>query len=304
MDWVLTPGGTYGGFTPNVMISAQSGYLGTGSILPCSQFPILTGDVNSVGSTCATTVVKVNGASLPSSAAVVGTNSSAQIIATTQALLNSIGYAAGGGTANAQTVTLAPAIASYTVGLSVCWLPTANNTTSTPTLNVNGKGAVTIIKAGSNPLAGSDITTTAIACAIYDGTSFELQNPQTLSGGGGGGPSPVPTPVVFYQGGTGLTAGTVFYGVASAACTITGWKIQADNGTATIKVWKIASGSTNPTSANSINTSGVSLSSGNFVSSSTLTDFTTTTVSSGDLFGFDLFAVSGATQVIFTLPCS
>ena len=118
------------------------------------------------------------------------------------------------------------------------------------------------------------------------------------------GTSPVPTPVVFYQGGAGLTAGQVLYGVASGSCTIKSWSIQADNGTATVKVWKIAAGSSNPTVSNSINTSGVSLSSGNFVSSTTLTDFTATTVTAGDLLGFDLFAVTSATQVVFTLPCS
>lgn len=121
---------------------------------------------------------------------------------------------------------------------------------------------------------------------------------------GASGSSAVPTPVVFYQGGTGLSAGQVLYGVASASCTIKSWSIQADAGTATVKVWKIAAGSSNPTSANSINTSGVSLASGNFISSTTLTDFTTTSVTAGDLFGFDLFAVTSATQVVFTLPCS
>ena len=140
-------------------------------------------------------------------------------------------------------------------------------------------------------------------CAAMLGSGFSIGGIVTVNAGGGGS-SAVPTPVVFYQGGTGLSAGQVLYGTASASCTIKSWSIQADNGTATVKVWKVASGSSNPTSANSINTSGVSLSSGNFVTSTTLTDFTTTTVSSGDLFGFDLFAVSGATQVVFTLPCS
>ena len=123
-------------------------------------------------------------------------------------------------------------------------------------------------------------------------------------GPAGTGVSAVPTPVVFYQGGNGLTAGQVLYGSATASCTIRGWSIQADNGTATIKVWKVAAGTTNPTSTNSINTSGVALSSGNFVTSITLTDFTTTAVTSGDLIAFNLFAVTGATQVVFTLPCS
>jgi hypothetical protein len=91
------------------------------------------------------------------------------------------GYVAGGGTANAQTATLSPAITSLAAGLTLCWLPTAANTTSTPTLAVNGLAATTLVKAGGAALAASDLTTTAMACAIYDGTNFELQNPQSAT---------------------------------------------------------------------------------------------------------------------------
>lgn len=90
-------------------------------------------------------------------------------------------YATGGGTANAQTVTLSPAATALTAGMVVRWLPTANNTTTTPTLAVNGLTATTITKFGNSALVASDLTTTAIATAIYDGTTFELQNPQTSS---------------------------------------------------------------------------------------------------------------------------
>lgn len=94
-------------------------------------------------------------------------------------------YFAGGGTANAQTVTMSPVVSTALyAGLSVCWLPTAANTTTTPTLAVNGLTAKTITKLGATALAASDLTTTAVACAVYDGTEFQLQNPQ--SGGGGG----------------------------------------------------------------------------------------------------------------------
>ena len=53
---------------------------------------------------------------------------------------------------------------------------------TTPTLAVNGLTAKTITKLGATALAASDLTTTAVACAVYDGTEFQLQNPQ--SGGG------------------------------------------------------------------------------------------------------------------------
>lgn len=88
-------------------------------------------------------------------------------------------YGAGGGTANAQTLTLSPALGSYVAGAVVAWLPVAANTTSTPTLNVNSLGATTIVKAGGTALAANDLTTSAVAVAIYDGSHFELQNPQT-----------------------------------------------------------------------------------------------------------------------------
>lgn len=103
----------------------------------------------------------------------------------TWAVSNAGGYGSSGGAANAQTVTLAPAITSLTTGLTVCWTPSANNTTTTPTLAVNGLTATTIVKAGGAALAAADLTTTAIACAKYDGSKFELQNPQTTSSGGG-----------------------------------------------------------------------------------------------------------------------
>jgi hypothetical protein len=89
-------------------------------------------------------------------------------------------YVAGGGTANAQTATYSPAIGSLVAGLYLCWLPTAANSTTTPTFSPNGLTAKTIVKTGGAALIASDITTTAVACAVYDGTDWELQNPQTL----------------------------------------------------------------------------------------------------------------------------
>ena len=61
------------------------------------------------------------------------------------------------------------------------FLPIAANATTTPTLNVNGLGQVTITKSGG-ALAANDLTHTAIAKVIYDGTNWELQNPQTGTG--------------------------------------------------------------------------------------------------------------------------
>ena len=94
-------------------------------------------------------------------------------------------YVAGAGTAQAQTATLSPAVPALAAGLSVFWKPNAANSGAGPTLAVNGLTATTIVKIGGASLAANDLTTTAIAWAIYDGTNFELQNPQTASGGSG-----------------------------------------------------------------------------------------------------------------------
>lgn len=94
-----------------------------------------------------------------------------------------LNYIAGGGTAQAQTATMVPPVASLANGLSLCWLPAAANTGAAPTLAVNGLTAKPITKTGTTALVANDLTTSAIACAIYDGTEFQLQNPQTSSGG-------------------------------------------------------------------------------------------------------------------------
>ena len=87
-------------------------------------------------------------------------------------------YAAGGGTAQAQTVTLSPAPPYLTAGLRVVWVPTAVNTESGPTLAVNSLAATAITKCGATALVASDLVTTVVAEAIYDGTEFQLLNPQ------------------------------------------------------------------------------------------------------------------------------
>lgn len=105
----------------------------------------------------------------------------------------------------------------------------------------------------------------------------------------------------FSATGTPTTGQQGSYVVFPVAGTITGYKIVTNAGTCTVKTWKIASGTSAPTIANVISTSGVSLSSGTAIISSTTTDFTSTAVSANDIFAFDLTAVSGVTILLFEL---
>lgn len=97
--------------------------------------------------------------------------------------LDSTEYIAGGGTAQVQTATFVPAVTALVNGLELNFLPLAANTGAAPTLAVNGLTAKPITKNGTAALVLNDLTTTAIASVIYDGTEWQLQNPQTSSGG-------------------------------------------------------------------------------------------------------------------------
>ena len=99
---------------------------------------------------------------------------------------------------------------------------------------------------------------------------------------------------------------------ASIVCpfsgTIVGYSISlgtsdasAPSGTCTLKTWKKATGTAVPTIADVISTSGVALSTGTNVRSSTVTDFTTTTVTAGDILIVQATATSGCKAISFGL---
>lgn len=104
---------------------------------------------------------------------------------------------------------------------------------------------------------------------------------------------------------TPLTANQVIYTVAPTNCTVQSVSIlifPAD--TATVKVWKVASGTALPTSGNSISTSGISISTGTALNTATLTDFTSTFVGANNILGFTDTAVGGtATYLWYGLQC-
>jgi hypothetical protein len=88
-------------------------------------------------------------------------------------------YGTGGGTAQAQTVSIVPAPTALYTGMFVAWLPAAANTATAPTLADSGLTAKSITKYGTAALVANDLNTTTIAYAVYDGTEFQLLNPQT-----------------------------------------------------------------------------------------------------------------------------
>lgn len=140
---------------------------------------VQAGDVTTAG-----VVTQIEGGSIPLLSPLIGTNSTGQLFRAGTAQTSSTQFGIGGGTAQAQAVNLNPPVTALAGGIQVCWLPFANNTAAAPTLTVSGLAAKPVTKLGVTPLVANDITTSAIACAYYDGTEFQLQNPQTAPSGG------------------------------------------------------------------------------------------------------------------------
>lgn len=97
-------------------------------------------------------------------------------------------------------------------------------------------------------------------------------------------------------GGVALSTGQKGYVTIPFAGTITGWNITADQGTATLDIWKIANGTAVPTVANTIMGTKPALATGTAIHSTTLTGWNTA-IAANDIVGFNLDAVSLATKL-------
>lgn len=91
-------------------------------------------------------------------------------------------YGTAGGTAQAITLTVS-ALITLSAGMRFTFKPIANNTATSPTININNLGAKTILRginaAAAAALIANDIVQNIDAILEYDGTNFRLLNPQT-----------------------------------------------------------------------------------------------------------------------------
>jgi hypothetical protein len=84
------------------------------------------------------------------------------------------------GSANACAIAPAPALGALFKGYWTWFLP-ANANTGACTLNPNSLGAKNIFARGA-ALIGGELSTTVPALVVYDGTQFNLLNPEPASG--------------------------------------------------------------------------------------------------------------------------
>jgi len=82
-----------------------------------------------------------------------------------------------GGTANALTLTLSPAITAYSTGMMIQFISGALPNTGSTTVNVNGVSVVNLRdRDGLTALAANNIAANTSCTIIYDGTLFRLLN--------------------------------------------------------------------------------------------------------------------------------
>jgi len=82
-------------------------------------------------------------------------------------------YAVAGGTANALTLTLTPALGAYVLGQRFFFTASADNTAAA-TMNVSGLGAKPIVRPNNLPLQAKDILSGRSYMGIYDGTNVHI----------------------------------------------------------------------------------------------------------------------------------
>jgi hypothetical protein len=88
-------------------------------------------------------------------------------------LQNRVTYLEAGGTADALTVTLDPAVLAYVEGLGLR-INIASTNTGAATVNVNGLGNKSIKRPDGTALQAGDLTAGNVVDLVYDGTNFKI----------------------------------------------------------------------------------------------------------------------------------
>ncbi len=146
-----------------------------------------------------------------------------------------VNYCADVGATDAYACSLSPALKGYAIGAHYTFKANTANTAGA-TLNLNGLGALAILKLSSGalvPLVTGDIAAGSLVEVAYDGTQFQLISLPGASGGGGGGSGTVTNTgtltanrLILGNGGVDVTAASSLTGLllgngASAPTAIT-----------------------------------------------------------------------------------
>ncbi len=145
-------------------------------------------------------VWRMNGGKADNNPVVGETNDDQALVKAMQHLIQrgQVLYGVDTGAANALVVTLVPAAVEYKAGMKVRVKVAASNT-GPSTINVNGLGAVPIVRRDGSTLLDSDLTAGAVVDLVYDGAKFQLPT-------GFGRPQLVRNMTLYVNGTTGNDA--------------------------------------------------------------------------------------------------
>lgn len=95
--------------------------------------------------------------------------------------------------------SLVPSLAAYVTGAMFSFV-IANTNTGAVTLNIDGLGAKSVLRNGTDPVQAGDLTAGNVVVVIYDGTQFQL-----ISVGFGGGATGAGGDKIFIENGQTVT---------------------------------------------------------------------------------------------------
>lgn len=277
---------TQAAIVPNTAPSA--GQLLLGNAGGTAYAPVSMGGDGTITSAGVLTVTKTNGSVFGTAALISSTcggDLSGTLPSCTVAKINTVAL---------PTLTASTGILYDTSGtLSLtATLPTAAEPAHTGDMT-NTAGSLATTVGALNGTALSGLATGFMKITTSTGAVSSVSSIRSIS-------FPFGTP-----GGSAISTGILGYMSVPFACTISGWSISVDAGTATVKTLKVAAGTAIPTlGSNSISTSGVAISTGTVIQSTTLTDFTTTTVTANDIVAADLITTSGVGYINFQISCA
>jgi len=157
----------------------------SGTVISSTAFNALTSDL----ATGLSTALTKDGQSTPTANITLGGYKITNLAAgTTAADAVRFSQLQGGSTstyitaAGADTITgtVTPTLTAYTTGQQFSFVAAGTNTTAV-TLNIDGVGVKAVTRAGTTALAAGDILTGQVALVEYDGTQFQLLDPNAFT---------------------------------------------------------------------------------------------------------------------------
>jgi hypothetical protein len=149
----------------------------TGTVISSTAFNALTADL----ATGLTTAMTKDGQTTPTANIPMGTfkftglgvGSAGTDSANLSQVQSSVGTFLTAAGTDTITASVSPSLTAYAVGQTFKFIAAATNTGAV-TINISALGAKSIVKNGSTPLVGGDITNGLLNQIVYDGTNFQL----------------------------------------------------------------------------------------------------------------------------------